>query len=318
MKDIKYGNIFGNVVAHMQVIEFQKRGLPHANILIILAEDERVLTADMVDCVVVAELPPDPEKCDDPAKTAELKRLQDIILGTMIHGPCGAAYPKSPCKENGRCTKNYPKEFQKQTTVDQDNNYATYRRRAPEDGGSQIVCPKTQQIIDNRHVVPYNPFLSLRFNCHINVERCTSPKAAKYLYKYVTKGSDRAMVATVVGAQEGQPRDEISEYEDLQSFGSSEATWHLMAFPIADRYPPVQALRIHLEDQQQVVFDEGTEEEALEKQRETELTAFFELNEKLRLDQSLDINSMPRYLDLPKKFRYDKAKKEWVCRKARS
>ena len=52
--------------------------------------------------------------------------------------------------------------------------------------------------------------------------------------------------------------------EDLRSVGSSEATWHLMAFPITDRYPPVNALRVHTEDQQQVVFDEGTEEEALE------------------------------------------------------
>ena len=56
MRDIKFGNIFGNVVAHMSVIEFQKRGLPHAHILIILAEDERVLTPEMVDSVVVAEL----------------------------------------------------------------------------------------------------------------------------------------------------------------------------------------------------------------------------------------------------------------------
>ena len=51
-----------------------------------------------------------------------------------------------------------------------------------------------------------------------------------------------------------------------------------MAFPITERYPPVHALRIHTEDQQQVVFDEGSEEEALENQRETELTAFFQLN----------------------------------------
>ena len=316
MQDIKSGNIFGNVVAHMHVIEFQKRGLPHAHILIILADDDRTLTAEMVDNVVVAELPPDPEDTDDPLIAAERKRLQDIVLSNMIHGPCGAANPSCPCMENGRCTKNYPKEFQKQTTVDPDNNYATYRRRAPEDGGRQIVCPKTNQIIDNRNVVPYNPFLSLRMNCHINVERCTSPKAAKYLYKYVTKGSDRAMVATVVENQAEQPRDEISEYEDLRSVGSSEATWHLMAFPIADRYPPVQALRLHIEDQQQVVFDEGTEEEALENQRETELTAFFKLNEKLRSEGIMDILLMPRYLDMPKKFRYDKAKKQWFNRKA--
>ena len=75
------------------------------------------------------------------------------------------------------------------------------------------------------------------------------------------------MVATTI---KGQERDEISQYEDLRSVGSSEAAWHLMAFPIAKRFPPVQTLRVHTEDQQQVVFDEGTEEEALERQRERE------------------------------------------------
>jgi hypothetical protein len=52
--------------------------------------------------------------------------------------------------ENGKCTKNYPKDFQKQTTVDPDSHYATYRRRAPEDGGQQVLIPKT----DNRSDVP--------------------------------------------------------------------------------------------------------------------------------------------------------------------
>ena len=121
------------------------------------------------------------------------------------------------------------------------------------------------------------------------------------------------MVGTVVGDQGGEPRDEISEYEDLRSIGSSEATWHLMAFSIADRYPPVQALRVHLEDQQQVIFDEGTEVEALEKQRETELTAFFDLNNQLQ--ESQDESEMPLYVDVPKRYRYDKSKKRWIRRK---
>jgi hypothetical protein len=41
-------------------------------------------------------------------------------------------------------------------------------------------------------VVPYNPYLSLLFNCHINVEVCTSVAAVKYLYKYVYKSLDYA------------------------------------------------------------------------------------------------------------------------------
>ena len=153
-------------------------------------------------------------------------------------------------------------------------------------------------------MVPYCPFLSLR----INVELCTSPKAAKYLYKYVTKGTDRAMVTIQVEGQAAEPSDEIAEYVDLRSVVSKEAAWHLLAFPIAKRYPPVQALRIHMQDQQQVVFDEGTEETALEQKRETKLTAFFQIN--MELVQSKDAQSLPTYVDMPKLYRYDKSKKQ--------
>ena len=64
------------------------------------------------------------------------------------------------------------------------------------------MIQKNGKTIDNSWIVPYNPYLSLRYDCHINVEVCTSPKAAKYLFKYTTKGNDRARVATVV---EGEP-----------------------------------------------------------------------------------------------------------------
>ena len=313
MQDIKTGGVLGKVVAHMHVVEFQKRGLPHIHILVILADNDRNITPEMIDSIVVAEIPPEIESDEENRKS-----LREIVLTNMIHGPCGAANPNSPCMENGQCTKKYPKEYQKQTSIDPDNNFASYRRRSPEDGGLQAVCPKTYRIIDNSWVVPYCPFLSIRFDCHINIEFCVSPKATKYLYKYVTKGSDRAMVRTIVEDENEKPRDEIAEYEDLRSVGSSEATWHLMSFSITERYPPVQALRVHLEDHQQVVFDEGTEELALEKQRETELTGFFKLNVDLREANDVDIMSLPRYVDLPKKYRYDKAKKIWVIRQARS
>ena len=150
MQDLKTGFIFGKVVAHMNVIEFQKRGLPHVHILIILSKDERNMSPDFVDSVVCAELPPDPEDTNDPEEKMQRQRLQDIIFTNMIHGPCGAANPNCSCMENGRCTKNFPKEFQKLTTVDPDNNYASYRRRSPQDGGRQFVCQKSKQVIDNR------------------------------------------------------------------------------------------------------------------------------------------------------------------------
>ena len=72
----------------------------------------------------------------------------------------------------------------------------------------------------------------------------------------MTKGNDRALVRTEV---EGQQRDEIQEFQDLRSVGSSEAVWHLMNFEMTDRYPSVMAMRVHLENQQQVVFDQDQE-----------------------------------------------------------
>ena len=298
MHDLINGGLFGEVVAHMHVTEWQKRGLPHEHILIILANQDRTLTPDLVDSIVVAELPPHVDDNDD-------ESLENIVLMNMVHGPCGEENPNSPCMIDGKCSKGYPKEFNEQTIVDQDNFYAIYRRRSPSKGGKTAKNPKNGRIIDNRWIVPYNPFLSLRYNCHINVECCSSPKAAKYLYKYVTKGNDRAMVSTEI---EGQPRDEIAEYIDLRSVGSSEASWHLLAYPITDRYPAVLALRVHLQDQQQVVFDMDTEDEALEQQRETELTAFFKFNQ---TQDTEDIDSLPMYVEMPKRHIYDKSKKEW-------
>ena len=311
MKDLTVGHLFGEVVAYMSVTEFQKRGLPHEHILLINANHDRAGTPELVDSVVVAELPPSPDDVDNPIQKDQRSRMQGIVLTNMIHGPCGDANPSSPCMEGGRCTKGFPKEFVKKTIVDKDNHYATYQRRSPEDGGKKTKLPKGDRIVDNSWVIPYNPYLSLRYNCHINVECCASPKATKYLFKYVTKGNDRAMVSTEVA---GQPRDEIVDYQDLRSVGSSEATWHLMNFPITDRFPPVMALRVHLKDEQQVVFDVNSEEAALENQRNTELTAFFKFNQK-SIEEGRDAAELPKYVDMPKTHVYDKSKKQWRIRK---
>ena len=47
--DLTKGEIFGLPVAHLWVIEFQKRGLPHAHILIILEDGKRPKTPQDVD-----------------------------------------------------------------------------------------------------------------------------------------------------------------------------------------------------------------------------------------------------------------------------
>nr|KYP50064.1 hypothetical protein KK1_028219 [Cajanus cajan] len=100
----------------------------------------------------------------------------------MIHGPCGTLNPNSPCMKNGQCKKMYPKQFYQETRQGHDS-YPQYRRRF-----NHPVSVNRNVTIDNRWVVPYNPWLLLKYNYHINVEVCSSIKSIKYLYKYVYKG----------------------------------------------------------------------------------------------------------------------------------
>jgi hypothetical protein len=72
--------------------------------------------------------------------------------------------------------------------------------------------------LDNRWVLPYNPYLLCLFNCHINVQACGSIKAVKYLFKYIYKGHDWVSVAVKeVDKEESKGNvDEIKQYRDAK------------------------------------------------------------------------------------------------------
>jgi hypothetical protein len=57
LDDIRKNKIFGEVSGRVHTIEFQKRGLPHAHILIIIKTEFRPRTPQDVDRVVSAEFP---------------------------------------------------------------------------------------------------------------------------------------------------------------------------------------------------------------------------------------------------------------------
>ena len=307
MRDIKSGQILGKVPAFLWVIEFQKRGLPHAHLLIILSNDDRVSCSADVDNIISAELPPDPALFPDGSKQrAQAERLEKIVMQNMIHGPCGKVNPSCSCMVEGKCSKGFPKKFSEKTVLCPDNSYPEYKRRKPSDGGRSTVITSNGRTltVDNSMVVPYSPFLSLKYNCHINVEIRMSPIASKYLFKYATKGQDTAMVRTEV--EDDMLKDEIKEYIDLRSVGSSEASWHLFNFVIAKKYPAVYALKVHLQDEQQVVFDMASAQESMEQQRTTELTAFFDYNK-------LNPNTKVMYVDFPEFFTWKD--KGWKIRK---
>ncbi|CAN1162782.1 ATP-dependent DNA helicase PIF1 [Linum perenne] len=157
---------------------FQKRGLPHAHIVIWLASSDKPNTVDKVDKIISAELP-DP-KCDPLG--------YDAVTKFMMHGPCGQDRPSSPCMKEGKCSKYYPKTYVHETTFDA-NGYVTYRRRQ-----TGITTVKSGIPLDTLSVVPYNRDLLIKYQAHMNVEICHKGQLIKYLFKYILKGPDRSVV----------------------------------------------------------------------------------------------------------------------------
>lgn len=106
-------------------------------------------------------------------------------MKNMVHGPCGALNPNSPCMIDGKCSKRYPRALVLDTVTGNDG-YPLYRRRSIDDNGKSIVIKiKNQDVeVDNRWIVPYSPLLSKVFKAHINVEYCNSVKSIKYICKY--------------------------------------------------------------------------------------------------------------------------------------
>ena len=291
IQDITKGKVLGDVQAHVYTIEFQKRNLPHMHMIIILHPDHKLHTPEEVDSMMSAEFP-NPE--EDPELYALVKKY-------MVHGPCGALNPNSPCMENGRCSKNFPKPFREITTIS-DDSYVSYRRR---DDGRQHEVRRCQ--VDNRWVVPHCPFLLRKYRCHFNVECVISIKSFKYIFKYIYKGHDR------ISMQFGTCDDEVQLYLDARWVGTHEAFWRLMMFEMHGEVPNVVRLSIHLPGQQCVIWDSDQQpdiqqviDQAAEK--DTTLTAYFKAN--ARYEDAKDL----LYHEFPQRFTWVASRRVWKPR----
>ena len=85
-------------------IEFQKRVLPHAHLLLWLKRKCKI-PPNAIDTVFSAEIP---DRIIDP-------HLYTIVIANMIHGPCGEHNPSPVCMKNGPCSKGFPKPLLRHT-----------------------------------------------------------------------------------------------------------------------------------------------------------------------------------------------------------
>ncbi|GJX80407.1 DNA helicase [Tanacetum coccineum] len=149
-----------------------------------------------------------------------------VVSEMMVHGPCGPTHTDAVCMK--------------------EDIYVTRR-------GADL---------DNSNIVPNNRDLCLIFHAYINVEYYGWSMLIKYLFKYISKGTDRiyAKVTKPVGQLPPQPEattikvDEIHNFIDGRYICPHEACWRILKFDKHSRYPTVQILRVHQENMQSITF----------------------------------------------------------------
>ena len=291
-KDLRSGKIFGDKMCYIQrVIEFQKRGMPHAHICLRLgpAKDRRgrqtKITAQLADswvstrlfyheeCPLWAEYPNDSDEsiqsCFNRKECACAAHvLGRMVKSKMLHTKCD---PSRCQREDGSCKRGYPKA-------------------AGTDESSRTWCDargywhhKRLYACDAR-VVPYNRALLLRYNAHINVEISGTVKVICYLKKYMTKLPDCSRSS--IDAVYATPSIEFTEWQKLRHTSVSEACLRMRGIDLNSSSVGCTQLFAHKKGQHSVRFwDDETATEAAANAAsiaESNLLRYFWRNKKLR------------------------------------
>ena len=174
-------HILGQVIGYTYIIEFQKRGLPHAHILLIIHPDDRIQTVADIDNIIRAEI----------SNKDENPELYTLVLKYIIHNQCSGqpsdVYYNQKLKVYG---KGYPKDEREYTEWNPSGNSPFYKR-----GHIESIRMENGQMVDNTWVVPYNLQLLKKYHYYINVEFCASMKCVQYLYIYIYKGPNKADIS---------------------------------------------------------------------------------------------------------------------------
>ena len=119
-------NLFGKAEYYLSVIEFQKRGLVHAHI-VVKFKGSSPRARHEIDEWMWTNLPDE--------RIAEGK-LREKVIKCMVHKKCGDFNANAPCivmttcKKTNRklCSKHYPQPFRERTVTNSNTGQAKYRR----------------------------------------------------------------------------------------------------------------------------------------------------------------------------------------------
>jgi len=218
----------------VRVIEYQRRGLPHAHIVIKFKEhssipryEDKTALAAWIDRQITAVYPTTStdEEPLEPNETYEVDlEYADMVKSHMMH----KCFPESNggCKnEKNICSKGFDMNVVSDKTTFDQKGFPKYRRPT----------------IKSLNVVPHNKELLKDWNGHANVEFAGSTYTVIYLYKYLFKGS-KAVKLRLTNADDVRDDDEITLYLRGRYLCSMDCYWRILGH---DTYPsPTPAVRI--------------------------------------------------------------------------
>ncbi|XP_074371063.1 uncharacterized protein LOC141712141 [Apium graveolens] len=226
----------------MYVIEFHKRGLPHAHMLIWLHPNDRPNTIEQID---------------------------DLD------------FSYSPCISDGKCGRHFPKRYNGHTFFD-DCGFPVYQRRRmdrtveknKQQLDNQFVVPYNRDLL-----LRFQCHMNLEIcnnSCSLKYlfKYCLKGHDIATMMIQRKKGLP-------LNLEKGKTIDEVRHFLDGRYVCASEASWRLLGYDIHYRYPSVERLPVHIEGGKNITFNiNDTLEEVANKasNRKSKLEAWFVTN----------------------------------------
>src|SRR5277367_5420400 len=111
--------------------------------------------------------------------------------------------------------KGFPKTFQSEMEIHEDG-YPLYQRRNNDRQIMKYIKNRDIIYLDNRWIISYNSYYSLKYEAHINIEIYMTIRCIKYIHKYIYKDSDHAIMEFSV---DNNQVDEIKQYLNARYIG---------------------------------------------------------------------------------------------------
>ena len=159
--------------------------------------------------------------------------------------------------------------------IDNDG-YPLYRRRKPEDGGFTAKVTVAGCTVDNWQQMDCSLLLTSLKNVHCSYQHWVLQLSqGNQVHLQIRQQGKWAGSFSTWAAR--HYTNEVARYQIGRYISSNEAACQILDFPIYQRYPPVEHLSVHLENDQRVYFPEDNMRDKVAGPPRTTLTAFFEL-----------------------------------------